>query len=241
MAEAKKVIRGISDMQEYKHILIDSEIKSGRIYIAESALEEFRRSLGQVQSRPFNIFRSDGKLLARAVSIQKRPSKRGWRLSFGLDTFAGCTEGTPIWLRLRPDGDVEVQIGPSAGPIADAELSQECLATLENPKTDNYWQAVTAACIILESRLRNRTQAPSDLHTTRLVDHALRYADGKLICRTNRNEQEGINQLCQGVMRALRNPSTHEKQNLSRTRAHQIVGIIDLLLGEIDQAEVRKE
>jgi hypothetical protein len=228
-------------MQEYKHILIQTEISSGRIYVADNAKIEFMRALGQVLDRPFNIFRSDGRLLLRTAFIQKQEDKAGLRLNFGKDAFAGCTEGTPIWLRTRPDGDVEVQIGSPAGSIIDAELSQECLDMLENPKADNYWQAVNVACTILESRLRRRIQASTDLYGTRLVDHALRDSDGKLICRTNTREQEGIYQLCQGVMRALRNPGSHHKQHISRTRARQWIGLIDLLLGEIDAAKLRSE
>jgi uncharacterized protein (TIGR02391 family) len=139
---------------------------------------------------------------------------------------------------LRSDGDVEVLIDSADGPTIDAELSHECLSILENPKTDNYWLAVNAAYVILESRLSNRAQA-SDSYGKSLVDKSLRFADGKLIFRKNQNEQEGIHYLCRGIMQALRNPSSHHKQDLSRTRARQIIGIIDLLLGEIDAAEVR--
>lgn len=227
-------------MQEYKHILTQGEIKDGRIYISKSAEAELMRTLGQVRDKPFNVFRSDGKLLVRTAYLQRQRRKAGLRINCGQDTFANCTEGTPIWLRLRPGGDIEIQIGSCPGPIIDAELSQECEAILEDPGLTNYWQAVNAACTILESRLRSRSQAPDTVYGTRLCDYALRYSDGRLVCREHEGEQEGIHQLCQGVMRALRNPSSHQKKEYSRTRARQIVGVVDLLLGEIGAARVRE-
>ncbi len=227
-------------MQSYKHILTRGEIKDGRIGLSARAVEEAMRTLGRVRDKPFNIFRSDGKLLVRAVCFQSHEGKPGLRLNCGKNTFANCTEGTPIWLRLRSDGDVEIQVGSSPGPIIDAELNQECEAILEDPETTNYWQAVNVACTILETRLRNRAQAPTNIYGVKLVNYALRPTDGKLVCREQGGEQEGINQLCRGVMQALRNPSSHQKQEYPRTRARQIVGIIDLLLGEIVTAEVRR-
>jgi len=227
-------------MQGYKHILTRGEVKDGRIYISQSAEDEFMRTLGPVRNKPFNIFRSDGKLLVRTGYLQRQRGKAGLRINCGQDTFADCSEGTSIWLRLRPDGDVEIQIGSSPGPIMDAELNQECGAVLEDPEMTSYWQVVNAACVILESRLRSRSQAPTTMYGARLVDHALRHTDGKLVCREHEGEQRGIHQLCLGVMQALRNPSSHQKQEHTRTRARQIVGIVDLLLGEIDAAIVRE-
>jgi hypothetical protein len=226
-------------MQGYKHILLRGEIESGRINVPGSAEEECMRVLGQIRDRPFNIFRSDGKLLLRSVTIQKQRDTPGFRLSFGQSTFKGCSEGSPIWLRVKNDNDMEVQIGSSQGPIVDIELCQECLPILENPTIDNYWQAVISACIILETRLRERAKAPSEFYGTRLIDYALKPPQGKLVCREKEKEQEGVYHLCLGVAQGLRNPSVHLKQNSPRTRARQVVGIIDLLLGEIDAAEIR--
>ena len=226
-----------SQMKAYKHILTHGETKDGRLYISRIAQDELMRTLGQVRDRPFNIFRSDGKLLVRTAFLQRQKGKAGLRINCGQDTFANCREGTPIWLRLRPDGDVEIQIGSSPGPIIDAELSHDCEAVLEDPEAVNFWQAVNAACIILESRLRSRARAPKTMHGKRLVEYALGHPDGRLKCRENGGEQEGICQLCHGVMRSLRNPSLHQKQEYSRTRARQIVGIVDLLLEEIGAAQ----
>jgi hypothetical protein len=83
-------------MQGYKHILARGEIDSGRIYISDNAKDEFMRQLGLAQGRPFNIFRSDNKILLRSVVIQKRAGKAGLRINFGQDTSADCTEGTAI-------------------------------------------------------------------------------------------------------------------------------------------------
>jgi uncharacterized protein (TIGR02391 family) len=224
-------------MQGFRHILRGSEIESGRIYISQNSENEFFREFGQIRDRAFNIFRSDNTLLLRSVVIQ-RTSRAGLRINFGKDTFADCVVGTPIWLCLRSDSDMEIRIGSGTSYILDAELSHECFTDLENPNSDNYWKAVNAACTILESRLRARTQA-SNMYGKELVNFALHFPEGKLICRSNKVEQEGIHQLCLGVMQAYRNPSLHQKQNRTRTRARQIVGIIDLLLSEIDLAEVR--
>ncbi|MGC1376161.1 MAG: TIGR02391 family protein [Anaerolineales bacterium] len=226
-------------MQGYKHILLRGEIESGRINVARSAEEECMRVLGQIRDRPFNIFRSDGKLLLRSATIQRQSKKAGFRLNFGQSAFIGCSEGSPIWLRMNSDNDLEVQIGSSHGPILDDELCKECLPILENPTIENYWQAVTSACIILETRLRERAKASSEYYGARLIDYSLKPPQGKLVCRKNEKEQEGVFHLCRGVSQGLRNPSVHLKQNSSRTRARQVVGIIDMLLGEIDAAEIR--
>lgn len=124
-------------MQGYKHILTRGEIKDGRVYISQSAEEEFLRTLPQVCDRPFNVFRPDGKLLVRTALLQRQKGKAGLRVNCGQDTFANCAEGTSIWLRLRPDGDIEIQIGSSPGPIIDAELNQECGTILEDPEVEN--------------------------------------------------------------------------------------------------------
>jgi hypothetical protein len=90
-------------MEDYGHILKKGELTDGRIYIAEIAVEEAMRSLGPVRNKPFNIFRSDGKLLVRSAHFQHTPGRGGIRLNCGQDTFADCTEGTPVWIRLRSD------------------------------------------------------------------------------------------------------------------------------------------
>jgi hypothetical protein len=97
-------------MQGYKHLLIGNEIDSGRIYISQKSEDEFMRVFGQIRNRPFNIFGSDNRVLLRSVAIQKS-SHAGLRINFGKDTFADCVVGTPIWLYLRPDSDMEIQIG----------------------------------------------------------------------------------------------------------------------------------
>lgn len=198
------------------------------------------RTFGQVRDRPFNVFRSDGKLLVRSTRFQRQEGKAGLRLNCGQETFADCTEGTLIWLRLRPDNDVEIQIDSPPGPIIDAELNQDCGSILEDPNLENYWQVVNSACTILETRLRSLSQAPNTLIGVRLVEYALNQKDGILICRDHEAEQKGFYELCRGIFQAYRNPTSHRKIEFSRTRARQIVGIIDVILAELDVARTRE-
>jgi uncharacterized protein (TIGR02391 family) len=226
-------------MMGYRHILLKGEISSGRINISEKSKEECMRSLGEVQGRPFNIFRSDGTFLVRNTRFQRVEGKSGLRLNLGQNTFSGCSEGTEIWLRLNKNKDVEVEIGSSINSIVDNELSYECLPILENPEKDNYWQAVNSAFTILETRIRNQTGAGPNYFGDRLIDFAFKPDQGILVCRENKNGQEGIYYLFRGIMKAFRNPNVHQKQELTRIRARQTVAAVDLLLAEINTAQKR--
>ncbi|MBK8901412.1 MAG: TIGR02391 family protein [Anaerolineaceae bacterium] len=227
-------------MREYRHILMRGEISSGRIYVPQHSEGELKGNLGLVQDRAFNIFLSDGTLVKRNAKLQKTKGKAGLRLNCGQDTFKNCTSGTPIFLSLRPDNDIEIKIQTNIDRlISDEELDKECGQLLENPRLGNYWQAVNLACTLLESRIRAKSGAPKNVYGYKLIDYALHPQNGKLICRDHSGEQDGIFQLCSGVMKAYRNPNAHQKSAIPRDKVRKIVGIVDLLLEEIEESTLR--
>jgi uncharacterized protein (TIGR02391 family) len=56
---------------------------------------------------------------------------------------------------------------------------------------------------------------------------------------TERNEQEGLMHLCMGLMRAIRNPESHEPEldwPITREDALDILSLISFLYRQIDEA-----
>jgi hypothetical protein len=120
-------------------------------------------------------------------------------------------------------------------------LQDQVLPILENPHQDDYADAVIKACVILESRLKIKSCAPkgSD-HGKGLADYALETKNAAIRLRSDGREQNGFYYLYLGISGAFRNPLAHGNDAWPRNRARQVVGIVDLLLGEIKAAMHRE-
>lgn len=126
-------------------------------------------------------------------------------------------------------------------PIFDAELKSRCLDILEmvweKEETGRFDTIIQEATKILETRLRNLSDADDSFSGKELVNFALG-KDAKLILNGTSSEQESWHLLFRGFFGSLRN-STHHRfvpfQNIERTL--QILGMIDFLLYTLESAE----
>jgi|GEM_PF-2388665 len=102
---------------EYHHILVEGEIKSGRIYIARKHVTgDVYDWLDQRTNQSLSIYFSDGTLIRRNIVIDGHKSN-SWRFNCGVETFKNLTSGDAIIVRARPDGNLEVEIEKQALPI----------------------------------------------------------------------------------------------------------------------------
>ncbi len=123
--------------------------------------------------------------------------------------------------------------------IVDDGLRDRCLDLLVRPgKAD---AAVREASVLLENRLREVSGLSVELVGVQLVSRALSADNGVLVLSDVKAEQEGIHSLYRGVIGFFKNPASHRIiENYDVTRARQVVGLIDLLVNLLRDAQ-RKE
>jgi len=104
----------------------------------------------------------------------------------------------------------------------------------------NYFHAVFESCKAFDKYVREKSGI--DKHGTELMTNALSLKGplklNKQITETEKNEQEGLMHLCVGLMRAIRNPESHEPKldwNISREDALDILSLISYLYRQIDK------
>ncbi|MCP2240241.1 TIGR02391 family protein [Thermoanaerobacterium thermosaccharolyticum] len=104
----------------------------------------------------------------------------------------------------------------------------------------NYFHAVFESCKAFDKYVREKSGI--DKHGTDLMTNALSLKGplklNKQITETEKNEQEGLMHLCVGLMRAIRNPESHEPKldwNISREDALDILSLISFLYRQIDK------
>lgn len=104
----------------------------------------------------------------------------------------------------------------------------------------NYFHAVFESCKAFDKYVKIKSGI--DKHGTDLMSNALSLKGplklNKQITETERNEQEGLMHLCMGLMRAIRNPESHEPKldwNISREDALDILSLISFLYRQIDK------
>jgi uncharacterized protein (TIGR02391 family) len=105
-----------------------------------------------------------------------------------------------------------------------------------------YFHAVFECCKAFDKYVREKSKIEkfgSELMSAALsMNGTLKL--NKQISTTDRNEQEGIMLLCMGVMRAVRNPKSHEpalEWKVSREDALDILSLLSFLYRQIDRAQ----
>lgn len=113
----------------------------------------------------------------------------------------------------------------------DWELEQRCRESLE---TGLHEEAVRAAFVILEERLRSATGAPDAEVGVTLVDRAFHKDNGLLQVPSDpAAERQGLADLFRGVFLRFRNPISHRSMRLERNEAWSQVLLVNTCLSLI--------
>jgi len=122
--------------------------------------------------------------------------------------------------------------------IQDEELKKRCQDILL--AASRFDRPINQATLVLEDRIRVKTQPPQRLEGIKLVNYALKEDLNKTILKISDNpdEQAGVVSILRGVMLAFRNPTHHYvTDSFTREQALKVCGFIDVLLRIIDNSQ----
>ena len=115
-------------------------------------------------------------------------------------------------------------------------------AIRENYENSRYTSAILDSVYFLNDVIRDKTGLESD--GVALIGQAFGGKQPKLKVNNLQTEsdwnvQEGIEQILRGIIKAVRNPRSHEKYNDKVTDADSIITFINWLMGIIDQSKTQ--
>ncbi len=106
-----------------------------------------------------------------------------------------------------------------------------------------HFHAVFECCKAFDKYMREKSRIPK--HGSELMSGALSLSGPLKLnaqqSESERNEQEGVMHLCMGLMRAIRNPESHEPERdwpITKEDALDILSLISFLYRRIDEAIV---
>lgn len=117
----------------------------------------------------------------------------------------------------------------------DHELVSRCSGAFEDGRLDD---ALRAAMVVLEERLRTSSSAPLDLVGTNLAAHVMDVKKDFNFGATA-GEREGLLNIFRSTFLLFRNPPAHRFTDEDEERALQILTLVDLLLGLVAEANTR--
>lgn len=122
--------------------------------------------------------------------------------------------------------------------IEDMELRSRCQDILM--ASANFDRPINQATLVLEDRIRKKTQPAAKLVGENLVGYAFNEEIAKTVLRVASNDaddQRGFTQILRGVVAAFRNKTHHHVvNNFSREEAMRVCGFIDVLLRIVDNS-----
>ncbi len=124
--------------------------------------------------------------------------------------------------------------------LTDGDLRSRCSDLLRRGK--HLDRAVREAMTVLEDRLRRRTGLDKSKEPSRagLVRRALHHGTGMLDLGVDRAEQEGVFNVCLGLMAVFANPAHHAlRDDVARGEALAICGMVNWVLVLLESARVR--
>jgi len=133
------------------------------------------------------------------------------------------------------------EIGSLVNAIKDQDLRDRCFDLLS--ASSNFDRVINQATLILEDRIRVKSQVKDKLEGVKLVNKVLNPDLSKTILKVSNDEDEhkGICDLCRGVMSSFRNSTHHHlTDKFSREDALKFCGFIDILLNIIDNSTIIK-
>lgn len=122
--------------------------------------------------------------------------------------------------------------------IKDKELQSRCIDLLS--AKDNFDRVINQATLVLEDRIRVKSEIVERLEGVKLVNKVLNTDLSKTVLKVSDNpdEQQGFCDMCRGIMLSFRNPTHHHlTDKFTREDALKQCAFIDLLLGMVDSAE----
>jgi uncharacterized protein (TIGR02391 family) len=122
--------------------------------------------------------------------------------------------------------------------IQDQELRERCQDILL--ASANFDRPVNQATLVLEDRIRKKSQPPGRLTGENLVGYAFNEDMSKTVLRVASNDtddQRGFTQMLRGIVPAFRNKTHHHIiDSFSREEAMRVCGFIDVLLRIVDNS-----
>ncbi|MDN3365409.1 TIGR02391 family protein [Priestia megaterium] len=124
-------------------------------------------------------------------------------------------------------------------------ISSELWATIQkNYENASYKNAILDAMHLLTETIRNKTGLEGDGHA--LVGSAFggenpKIQLNKLQTESEKNVQNGMQELLRGLYRAIRNPRSHDSSNDSVADADAIIHFIDYILKSIEKSKLSFE
>ena len=122
--------------------------------------------------------------------------------------------------------------------VRDPILLARCRDLLLAPSS--FDRAINQATLILEDRIRTKSEPPKKLVGENLVGFAFNEDLGKTRLRVesgDADDQRGFTQILRGIVPAFRNKTHHHiVDTLSREESMRVVGFIDVLLGIVDKS-----
>lgn len=122
--------------------------------------------------------------------------------------------------------------------IEDQELRSRCQDILM--ASANFDRPINQATLVLEDRIRKKSQPKQKLVGENLVGYAFNEDISKTVLRVESNDpddQRGFTQILRGVVPAFRNKTHHHIINsFSREDAMRVCGFIDVLLRVVDNS-----
>lgn len=105
----------------------------------------------------------------------------------------------------------------------------------------HHFHAVFECCKAFDKYVREKSDL--DMHGTKLMSSALSLKGPLKLnaqqTETHENEQEGLMHLCMGLMRAIRNPESHEPEldwSITKEDALDILSLISFLYRQVDKS-----
>jgi len=157
----------------------------------------------------------------------------------GLQTSASSRtsetrDRVPITRVARPR---EVLKAAVAYLLSDPELRERCGDLLL--ASANFDRAVNQATLILEDRIRNKSQPPTAMVGEKLVNYAFNGDLAKTVLQVSKSqeEQRGFTFIINGIVPAFRNLTHHHvTRSFTREDALRVCGFIDVVLRVVDRA-----
>ncbi len=134
-----------------------------------------------------------------------------------------------------------IEIGSIYNSIVDDELKSRCSDILSAPA--NFDRVINQSTLVLEDRIRTKSQCDRSLVGIGLVNKALNTDITKtiLITSDSAEEHEGVCHICRGLMIGFRNPTHHYlTDNYKREEALKFCAFVDNILQIIEKAKINK-
>jgi hypothetical protein len=130
------------------------------------------------------------------------------------------------------------QVNVTLDSLKDPILKERCTDLLR--AHDHYDRAVNQATLVLEDRLRRKSDQSQGLTGASLVNALIKVdrENSPLVLSSDDSEQRGFADIIRGIMAAHRNPTHHTIYSISQLDAARICAYIDVVLEIVEGAQL---